>query len=101
MSKFIYLYKGPTTEMSEETGAAWGAWMGKVGSALADPGMPFGGGTVVVDNGSSAKNSNFTGYSIVEAADLAGAKALSEGQPWLTGKNGQCSVEIFELVPMM
>ena len=50
MSKFLFLYKGPATpmedytpEQSAEQMQAWGAWMGKLGPALVDPGAPFGG----------------------------------------------------------
>src|SRR5947208_15082893 len=45
VSKFLFLYKGPATpmedytpEQSAEQMQAWGAWMGKVGPAMADPG---------------------------------------------------------------
>jgi hypothetical protein len=100
MSKFMYLYKGPASEMSEEQGAAWGAWMGQVGAALVDMGAPFAGGTVVVDDGSTGKLSNFTGYSIVEATNLQAAEALTKGNPVWAGKKGQYSIEIFELGTM-
>jgi hypothetical protein len=45
MAKFIYLYRGPATAMSDlapeqgaERMAAFGAWMEKVGAALVDVG---------------------------------------------------------------
>lgn len=101
MSKFIYLYKGPFKEMTPEEGAAWGAWMGNAGSALVDQGSPCGGGTVVVDDGSSGKISNITGYSIVEAKDLKAATALTKGHPLLSGNKGLYSVEVLELIEMM
>ena len=47
MAKFIYLYRGPATPMSDltpapgaERMAAFGAWMDKVGTALVDVGNP-------------------------------------------------------------
>jgi hypothetical protein len=40
------------------------------------------------------------GYTIVEAGDLAAAKALTDGLPFLAGRAGECAVEIFELLPM-
>jgi hypothetical protein len=40
------------------------------------------------------------GYSIVEAADLPAAKALTEGLPFLAGSDGSCAVDIFELLTM-
>jgi hypothetical protein len=101
MSKFIYLYRGPFKEMTPEQGAAWGSWMGQIGSALVDQGSPCGGGTVVVDDGSSAKISGITGYTIVEANDLNAATALTKGHPLLTDNKGLYSVEVLELIDMM
>jgi hypothetical protein len=47
MAKFIYLYRGPATPMSDFTPeegagrtAAFGAWMEKAGVALVDVGEP-------------------------------------------------------------
>ncbi|HEV7167607.1 MAG TPA: YciI family protein [Micrococcaceae bacterium] len=107
MSKFIYLYRGPATpmdqftpEQSEAQMAAWQGWMGKVGSALLDGGSPFAGGTAVVDDGSTAAASDLSGYTIVEAQNLEGAKALTQGHPFLSDGNGKFSLEIFELVDM-
>lgn len=100
MARFIFIYSGPAAQMSEEMGAAWGAWMQKVGSALVDEGAPFGKGSVVVDNGSHKEPTNHNGYSIVEAADLASAVALTEGNPLLSGDQGIYNIEVFELLSM-
>lgn len=87
-------------EMTPEQGAKWGVWMGEIGAALLDEGAPCAGGTVVVDNGSSAKTSNVTGYSIIEAADLKAATALTKGNPLLSGNKGLYSIEVLELIEM-
>ena len=107
MSKFLFLYRGPATpmedytpEQSAEQMQAWGAWLGKVGSALADPGAPFGARTAVGDNGSSPAPSDQNGYTIVEAGSLDAARALTDGHPFLSEGRGRFTVEIFELVPM-
>jgi hypothetical protein len=107
MSKFIFLYRGPATPMdtmSEEEGQAqmeaWGAWIGRLGPALTDVGTPFGARAAVGDDGSSAEPGDLNGYSIVEAADLKAAKAMTENHPFLTEGKGRFSVEVFELVPM-
>ncbi len=107
MSKFIYIYKGPATPMDQFTEeqsaqqmAAWGAWMGKIGPALTDGGAPFGARTAVLDNGTTADVTELQGYTIVEAENLDAAKALTEGHPFLSERNGHYSVEIFELVDM-
>ena len=107
MAKFIYLYRGSATPISglaPEQGAdrmvAFGAWMEKVGAALVDVGSPFGSSTSVRDDGTEGTAGDLTGYTILEADDLAEAKALTDGLPFLSGSEGKCAVEIFELLPM-
>ena len=109
MAKFIYLYRGPATPMSDRTPeedaertAAFGAWMEKVGAALVDVGSPFGASASVRDDGTEGTPGDLIGYTIVEAGDLAGAKALTDGLPFLflSDRDGRCAVEIFELLPM-
>jgi hypothetical protein len=107
MAKFIYLYRGPATPMSDLTPeqgtdrmAAFGAWMAKVGAALVDGGSPFGSSASVRDDGTEGPAGDLIGYTMVEADDLAAAKALTNGLPFLSGSDGKCAVEIFELLPM-
>lgn len=107
MAKFIYLYRGsatPTTDTTPqqeaERMAAFGAWMEKVGAALVDVGNPFGASVSVRNDGTEGPAGDLIGYTIVEAGDLAQAKALTDGLPFLSGSDGQCAVEIFELLPM-
>jgi hypothetical protein len=107
MSKYLLLYRGPATSMTdltpqqaEEQMKAWGDWMGRVGPALADGGAPFGSRTAVSDNGAEGTPSDQNGYTIVEADSLDGAKELTKGHPFLSEGNGRFSIEIFELVPM-
>ncbi len=100
MSKFIYLYKGPMMEMNEEQGAKWGVWLQGLGSALVSQGEPFGAGIRVIDNGTTETASNRSGYSIVEAKDLAHAQQLIKGLPLFFDNKGHYSAEIFELIEM-
>ena len=104
MPKFIYLYRGPlpdlTPEQSAERMAAFGAWMENLGAALVDAGSPFGASASVRDDGSEATAGDLSGYSIVEAEDLAAAKAFTNGLPFLSGSGGERAVEIFELAAM-
>ena len=109
MAKFIYLYRGPATPLAnrtpaEEAGraAAFGAWTEKAGTALVDVGSPFGSGGSVRDDGTEGPAGGLIGYTIVEAGDLAAAKALTDGLPFLflSDRDGRCAVEIFELLPM-
>jgi hypothetical protein len=104
MAKYIYLYRGQTPDLTPEQGAermaAFGAWIEKTGTALVDGGSPFGASAAVRDDGSEGAAGELIGYSIVEAADLGAAKALTEGLPFLAGSDGSCAVEIFELLAM-
>ena len=104
MANFIYLYRGLapdlTPEQQSERNAAFGAWMEKVGAALVDVGSPFGTSASVRDDGTEGTAGGLIGYSIVEADDLATAKSLTDGLPFLSGGDGKCAVEIFELLPM-
>ena len=57
-------------------------------------------GSSVAGDGSDAVPSEQNGYSIVEAADLDGAKALLDGHPFILAGDADYAVEIFELLPM-
>jgi hypothetical protein len=103
----MLVYKGEATDMSEMTQdeamavmGKWRVWMEKVGTALTDVGSPFGEGASVVDDGSSGTASALTGYSIVEAGDMAAAQALSVGHPYLSEGAGNFAIDIFELMPV-
>ena len=107
MAQFMMVYKGEATDManmSEEEGAAvmakWGTWMEKVGSSLSDVGAPFGPISSLVDDGSSGTAAAASGYSIVEAGDMAGAQALAGGHPYLSDGNGNYAIDIYELMPV-
>ncbi|HEX5291844.1 MAG TPA: YciI family protein [Streptosporangiaceae bacterium] len=107
MAKFMYLYRGPATAISDRTPeqgaermAAFSAWMERAGAALVDVGSPFGTSAAVRDDGTEGTAGELTGYTIVEADDLAAAKALTDGLPFLSGSDGKCAVEIFELLAM-
>ena len=107
MAKFMLVYKGPASDMSdmsEEQGkavmAAWGKWMEKVGSALLDIGQPMAKGFSMVDDGSVGTALELNGYSIVEADDMAAAKSLANGHPFLSEGKGNFAIDIFELMPV-
>ena len=103
----VDLDRGPATPMSDRTpaqaaerNAAFGAWMERAGAALVDVGSPFGVSASVRDDGTEGPAGDLIGYTIVEADDLAAAKALTDGLPFLSGSDAKCAVEIFELLPM-
>ena len=107
MANYMLVYKGEATDMSEMTPEqgkavmdAWGVWMGKVGSALVDVGTPFGPSASIVDDGTSGAAQAATGYSIIDAADLATAQSLTDGHPYLSEGKGDYAIDIFELMPV-
>ena len=107
MPQFMIVYRGEATDMSdmseEEADAVmakWATWMQGVGPALADLGTPFGPGTSLVDDGTTGTALSLTGYSILEADDMAAARALAEGHPYLSEGNGNYAVDFFELMPV-
>jgi YCII-related domain len=103
MARFIYLYRGPipdlTPEQRAERIAAFAAWLEKVGPAIVDGGCPFGASASVRDDGTEGTPGDLIGYTIIEADDLTAAKAFTDGLPFLSNSEGQCAVEIFELLP--
>jgi hypothetical protein len=107
MAKFIMLYKGEATDMADmspEDGQAvmakWAVWMERVGASLADIGTPFGPGSSLVDDGTSGNALKLTGFSIVEADDMAAARALADGHPYLSEGKGNYAIDLFELMPV-
>lgn len=107
MSKFIILYKGPATDMDaipdekkNEVMQAWKVWMEKLGPAIADIGAPMALGSSVVDDGSEGAAAELSGYTIIEADDMEGAKALVDGHPFLSEGQGNFAVDVFELMPV-
>ena len=107
MSQYILVYKGEATDMADMTSeegaevmAKWGVWMQNVGSALTDIGAPFGPASSVVDDGSASSPAPLTGYSIVEAEDMAAARALCDTHPYLSEGDGSFAVDIYELMPV-
>lgn len=107
MPKFMMIYKGEATDTDDMTEdqaravfAKWAAWMERVGTALADVGNPFGPGISIVDDGTTGETVGLTGYSIVEAADLEKAAALTEGHPYLSDGEGAYAIDVFELMPV-
>ena len=107
MARFMLVYKGEATDMAdmteEQAGAVmakWAVWTQKVGPALSDIGTPFGPGSSLVDDGSTGTATSLTGYSIVEADSMDGARALADGHPYLSEGEGNYAIDIYELMPL-
>lgn len=100
MGKYLFAYRGgmmaDTEEQRQAAMQAWGAWFGKLGSAIVDPGNPFAGSTSVGANGSGGEvASQLTGYSVIQADSLDAASTLAEGCPVF---NGGGSVDVYETI---
>jgi hypothetical protein len=102
MAKYVLVYKGggmaETPEAQEAAMQAWGGWFGTLGSAVVEPGNPFGPSTAVQSNGSTGTaTAGLTGYTVLEADGLENAAKLAGGCPVLASGG---SVEVYETIPM-
>ena len=90
--KFVLLTYGfepPTTEIME----AWGHWFASIGDKMVDSGGPSGGGREITRDGTTNLALDleaFTGYLIINAADLDEATAIAETCPIVT------SIRVYE-----
>lgn len=89
-----------TKEEKEAGMAEWMKWAEKCGPALVNMGAPLMGGENLKTEGPATPSKRkLTGYSILEAASLAGAKKLLKGHPHLKWTKG-CEIEVHEAMPM-
>ena len=96
MKKFLFLYKGYQTP-TPEIGEAWMTWFADVGDRMVDSGNPASRGVEVTRDGVqelSVGLDSLTGYSIIQAADMAEAVELAKTNPMIT------SVVVHELARM-
>ena len=100
MAKYLFVYHGGSEPVSEEEFSrvmdAWGQWFGGMGSAVIDGGNPVGKSSTVNSDGSVSDNGGAnpaSGYSLIEATDLADALKKAKGCPILAAGG---SVEVAE-----
>ena len=53
-----------------------------------------------MDDGSAGTTTSLTGYSIVEADSMNGARALAYGHHYLSDGQGDYAIDIYELLPL-
>ena len=110
MKKFIVTYHAPAElmERSQESSQeeieagikAWMNWANGCGKGLVDLGNPLMGGERLNPDGSSLKSTTgVCGYSILQADNMEGAKALLNEHPHLAW-NGACTIEVHESLPL-
>jgi hypothetical protein len=104
MAKFVLAYTGGgapgSPEEQQAVMEAWMGWFGTLGDAVVDMGNPFGAACSITADGavSDGGASGLTGYSIIEAADLADAAAKAKGCPVLSNGGG---LQVYEAAPVM
>lgn len=109
MKKFLLIYHSPREAierlktMSEEEGAqivaTWGAWLEKHKDAIVDAGEPVGMQHVVSLNSSREESDDVTGYAIIQAENLEGAKRVLENHPSLIDDDGS-TVSLYQIHEM-
>lgn len=106
MATFLLLYSGgKMPEGDAETKRvmdAWGAWMGKNGDAITDPGNPFAPGakTVSADGRVSdgAVGEPASGYTTIKADSMDQALAIAKECPVLLGG---ARISVYEAIDVM
>lgn len=109
MSKFVVIYRSPSTEdvlledaaraRTEAEVRASIPWADEAGEQLADRGMLLGNPHEVTHTGVSVAivNGSATGYAFIEAANMEQATALMQKHPHLN--NAGAVIEVYEALP--
>ncbi len=104
MPNYLLTFHGDIAPMPDDPAQAeaqmqqWGAWYGSMGEAVVDGGAPFSHSAAIGPDGSdTAAPASITGYTVVKADDIEGAKALAQGCPVLQYGH---SVQISETIDM-
>ena len=105
MANYLLAYHGggmpATEELRKKSLADWGAWFGRLGTAVVDAGNPsakaktIGKGGAVSDGGGA---NPVTGYSVIKADSLDAAIQLAKGCPIIQDGG---SVEVCETFSAM
>ncbi len=89
MAKFLFVYYGGMAETDpvkqKESMDAWMKWFSGLGKAVVDPGNPTMPGKMLSKGGSKdIRRDPVTGYSVVQAENLAAAIKMAQGSPQIT-----------------
>lgn len=104
MPKYMLAYHGGGMPESEQEQArhmaAWGEWMGSIGAAFVDHGVPCSIARTVTKGGvtDGGGPNPISGYGLIEAADIDAAVEMAKGCPIVTLSDGSVEVaETFEV----
>jgi len=99
MGKFVFIYcSGPSSDGGNNE--AWNKWFGELGDKIVDAGNPFADGGQAVHQGGvmPVQDKPATGYTIINAADMAEATWLAKGCPLMA--TADSAVRVYEALPM-
>ena len=108
MANFLLVYSGgggiPATDAERKKALdAWGAWFGKLGPAVVDPGNPISPKAKNVSSDGSVHDGGAgpmaSGYSILKADSLSKAVELAKDCPVL--RSDEAKISVYETVPAM
>ena len=109
MKKFVVLYYSPpgamqkmATASKEEMQAGqaeWMKWFDSNGDGIVDQGEYFKSGTRFVGDSEEDATGTVTGYTLIQATDMAAAQDMVRNHPHLAWYEG-CSVEVYEPMQM-
>ena len=71
----------PSPEQMKGIMDAWMAWSNSLGTGMVDIGSMLGGGQRVTATGSQPSTHNVSGYTMIQAADMAAAIQMMKGVP--------------------
>lgn len=110
MAQFVFLYIGDAVPAGkrDQNMKDWYSWMEQLGKTgkVVQMGAPFAQtGKILHSDGKSSDysekiGSDVTGYTIVEAANLEAAVALTKGCPQINPEYGKGSLEVRDVIPM-
>jgi len=106
MANFLLVYTGGGMPASDaerkKVMDAWGAWFGRLGAAVVDPGNPIGPNAKSISSDGSvhdgAVGTAASGYSILKADSLNQAVELAKGCPVL---ESGAKISVYETFPAM
>lgn len=103
MAKYVLVYKGggmgESPDEQQKAMEAWMNWFGALGSAVVDPGSPFGPAASISAGGrvTDGGGAGLSGYSIIEASSITDATEKARGCPVLSSGG---EVEVYESMPI-